>query len=187
MTDLVTDLGATSYLLIYTGSPPVNCAASATGTLLASLPCSVTFGAVSSGVLTANAIGNVTVGGGGGTAGYWRLCTNSAGTTCHAQGLCFPVTILSTNASTSSGNILPFAATSGVVAGQTVSGTNIPTATYVLAVGSTSVTLNNNIAGTVGNAASITFGGELSFSGGVVLANGQTLAVSSLVLTATGV
>ena len=55
MTDLVTDLGTTPYLLIYSGSPPTNCAAAATGTLLASLPGSNPAGTVSSGVLTFSA------------------------------------------------------------------------------------------------------------------------------------
>ena len=87
MSDLVTALGSTSYLLIYSGSAPANAAAAATGTLLASLACSSTFGTVSSGVLTANAITSATAAATN-TAGYWRLCTTSAGTTCIIQGLC---------------------------------------------------------------------------------------------------
>ena len=85
MTDLVTLLGATAYLLIYTGSAPANCATAASGTLLSSLPCSATFATVTTGVLTANAITSAAAGNAG-TAGYWRLCTSSAGTTCIAQG-----------------------------------------------------------------------------------------------------
>ena len=85
MTDIVTDIGSTGYLLIYTGSAPANCATAASGTLLASLPCSSTFGTVSSGVLTVNAI-TTTAATASGTAGYWRLCTSSAGTTVVAQG-----------------------------------------------------------------------------------------------------
>ena len=87
MTDLVTDLGSTGYLLIYTGSPPANCAASATGTLLAALPLSATAGTVSNGVLTFNAFTTANAAATG-TAGYYRLCTSSAGTTCVSQGLC---------------------------------------------------------------------------------------------------
>jgi hypothetical protein len=85
MTDISTQAGGTAYLLIYSGSAPSNCAASATGTLLASLPCSATFGSAASGVLTANSITSANAGATG-TAGYWRLCTTSAGTTCVAQG-----------------------------------------------------------------------------------------------------
>ena len=85
MTDLVTDLGATAFLLIYTGAAPANCGTAASGTLLVSMPCSATAGTVSGGVLTMNAI-TTTATGASGTAGYWRLCTSSAGTTVVAQG-----------------------------------------------------------------------------------------------------
>lgn len=87
MTDIVTDLGATGYLLIYTGTVPANCATAASGTLLAALPLSATAGTVSSGVLTFNAITTVNASATG-TAGYYRLCTSSAGTTCVSQGTC---------------------------------------------------------------------------------------------------
>ncbi len=87
MTDLVTDLGTTPYLLIYSGSPPANCAAAATGTLLASLPGSNPAGTVTSGVLTFSAFTTENASATG-TAGYYRLCTSSAGTTCVSQGTC---------------------------------------------------------------------------------------------------
>lgn len=85
MSDISTQLGSTSYLLIYTGSVPASCATAASGTLLASLPCSSTFGSASSGVLTANSITNASASNTG-TAGYFRLCTTSGGTTCVVQG-----------------------------------------------------------------------------------------------------
>ena len=84
MSDLVTALGGTAYLLIYSGSAPANVAAAATGTLLASLPLSATPGVASAGVLTFNAFTSATAA--TGTAGYWRLCTSAAGTTCIVQG-----------------------------------------------------------------------------------------------------
>lgn len=87
MSDIVTQLGSTGYLLIYTGSAPANCAATATGTLLASLPMSSTAGTVSSGVLTFSAFTTENAAASG-TAGYYRLCTSSAGTTCVSQGIC---------------------------------------------------------------------------------------------------
>jgi hypothetical protein len=188
MTDIVTDLGTTSYLLIYTGAIPANCAASATGTLLVSLPCSSTFGTVSTGVLTANAITS-TAAAATGTAGYWRLCTSSAGTTCVSQGLCYPSSTLNTSASTSAGNnILTFASGGGAISvGQTASGTNIPAGTYVLASSATSITLNQNVAtGGVSSGATITFGGDLTFTGGVSFTTGETISVSSFTITATG-
>lgn len=188
MTDLVTALGATSYLLVSSGAPPANCAASATGTLLVSLPCSSTFGTVSGGVLTANAITSAAAAAAG-TAGYWRLCTNSAGTTCDAQGLCYQTSTLATNSATAAGsNILNFASgASAIVVGQTASGTNIPAGTYVLASTGTTITLSNNVAtGGVASGASITFGGDLSFTGGTALTLGENVSVSSFQLTATG-
>lgn len=85
MTDIVTDVGATGFLLIYTGAAPANCGTAASGTLLVSMPLSATAGTVSGGVLTMNAI-TTTATVAAGTAGYWRLCTSSAGTTVVAQG-----------------------------------------------------------------------------------------------------
>ena len=185
MTDLVTALGSTAYLLIYTGAPPVNCGTAASGTLLASLPCSATFGTVTSGVLTANAITSAAAAATG-TAGYWRLCTSSAGTTVIAQGTVYATSTLTTSAATASGDILTFTATSPVVAGQTVSGTNIPAGTYVLDVSSTTVTLNQNVTSTgVASGATITFGGDLSFPS-VAFTSGENISASSFVITANG-
>ncbi len=186
MTDIVTQAGATAYLLIYTGAPPANCAAAATGTLIVALPCSATFGTVASGVLTANAItGTATAA--AGTPGYWRLCTSSAGTTCVAQGLCYPTSTLATSAATASGNVLTFTATSPTVAGQTVTGTNIPAGTYALDVTSTTVTLSQNVTSTgVASGATITFGGDLDIGVSGSVPSGTVLSVSSLTLTANG-
>lgn len=185
MSDIVTALGAGSYLLIYTGAPPANCGTAASGTLLASLPCSATFGAVASGVLTANAITSQAAGNNG-TAGYWRLCTSIAGTTVIAQGLCFPSSTLVTSGSTTSGDVLTFASTAPIVAGQTIAGTNIPAGTYALVVSGTTINMNQNVTGTVSAAATITFGGDLTFTGGVVFTAGETISVSSFTITATG-
>ena len=81
MTQIVTDLGAGSLLKIYdaTGGVPTNAAAAlGSQVLLASLSCSSTFGTVSSGVLTANAITSATAGASG-TAAFFRI-TTSGGT-----------------------------------------------------------------------------------------------------------
>ena len=84
--DITTQLSTTPYLLIYSGSPPAHCSTAASGTLLASLPCSNPFApAPSAGVLTASAITSAATGNPG-AAGYWRLCTSIAGTTVVAQG-----------------------------------------------------------------------------------------------------
>lgn len=85
MTDLVTKLGTTGYLLIYSGSAPANCGTAASGTLLASLPLSNPVGTVTNGVLTLSAV-TAAAAAATGTAGYFRLCTDSSGATCVAQG-----------------------------------------------------------------------------------------------------
>lgn len=185
MTDIVTDLGATSFLLIYTGAVPATCATAASGTLLASLACSATFGTVSSGVLTANAITSAAAGNTG-TAGYWRLCTSSAGTTVVAQGTIYQTTTLVTSALTAAnGNVLTFTATTGVSVGMTVSGTGVPALTTVVAVTGTTVTMSNTSTAGVSNTTTITFGGDVSMNSTVITAP-QTVAVSSFTLTATG-
>jgi hypothetical protein len=118
--DITTQLSTTAFLLIYSGAAPANCGTAASGTLLASLPCTNPFGAApSAGVLTASAITSAATGAAG-TAGYWRLCTSSAGTTVVAQG--------------------------------------------TVAVS----------------------GGDLNFAGGVIWTLGETIAVSSFVITANG-
>lgn len=85
VTDIVTAAGATGFLLIYTGAAPANCGTAASGTLLASLSMANPIGTVTSGVLTMSAIASAATGNAG-TAGYWRICTSSAGTTVIAQG-----------------------------------------------------------------------------------------------------
>lgn len=86
LADITTQAGTTAYLLLYTGAAPANCAAAATGTLLASIALPNPIAAApSAGVLTLSAITAVPAAATG-TAGYWRICTSSAGTTCVAQG-----------------------------------------------------------------------------------------------------
>lgn len=185
MTDLITRAGATAYLLLYTAAA-ANCAAAAAGTLVASLPCSATFGVNASGVLTANAITSATAT--AGTALQWRLCTSAAGTTCIAQGNVYTQSTAVTNAASAAGlATLSFASAPSVVNGQTVTGTNIPAGTYVISGGGTAtLTLSNAIAtGGVASGATITFGGDISFNQATFGA-GQTVSVSSFVLTATG-
>lgn len=183
MTDLVTQAGATAYLLVYSGAAPANCAAAATGTLLASLPCSATFGTVTTGVLTANAITSAAAAASG-TAGYWRLCTSSAGTTVVAQGNVYQTSTAVTSAVSTAVPTLAFASAPAVVNGQTVTGTGVPAGTYVVSGGgTTTLTLNNQV--TVASGATITFGGDISFNSAVFSA-GQTVSVTSMILTATG-
>lgn len=77
-----TAVGASGNVKFYTGVKPADASVTATGTLLATLPCSATFGVVTPGVsggaaayLTANAITTAN-GVATGTPGYARVCTS---------------------------------------------------------------------------------------------------------------
>lgn len=88
MTALIAQMGAAAHLAIYTGAQPVTCATVSSGTLLASLACTVTTPATASGgVLTMAAI-TAAATGAAGTAGYWRLFPTATltGVDCVAQG-----------------------------------------------------------------------------------------------------
>jgi hypothetical protein len=186
MNDITTLASTTAFLLIYSGAVPASCATGATGTLLASLPMSNPIaGAASAGVLTMSAITSAAAGNSG-TAGYWRICTSSAGTTVIAQGTIYQTTTLTTNSATAAdGNVLNFASTTGVVAGMTISGTGVPANTTVLAVGGTTVTMSTTTPGGVSNTTTITFGGDMSMNS-TTITSPQTVAVSSMTITANG-
>ena len=80
-----TTVGTAPKLQLRTGAPPANCAAAATGTLLAELTLpSDWLTAASSGQVTLNGTWTGT-GSAAGAAAHYRLLDN-AGTTCHEQG-----------------------------------------------------------------------------------------------------
>jgi hypothetical protein len=81
-----TTVGTAPLLRIYSGSAPANCAAAASGTLLAeaTLP-SDWMAAASSGSKALSGTWQDASANATGTAGHWRLY-DSSGTTCHAQG-----------------------------------------------------------------------------------------------------
>ncbi len=89
MTAIVTSITGTSRIKIYTASAPLK-TASPTGTLLSTLTPSATFGTVSGGVLTANAITNDSSAAASGTPGYYRIIdgTTDDGTHTQLQGSC---------------------------------------------------------------------------------------------------
>jgi len=81
-TQILNAIGTSGLIKFYTGSPPADASVAATGTLLATLTCSSTFGTVTTGVsggasayLTANAITSAN-GVATGTPGYARICTS---------------------------------------------------------------------------------------------------------------
>lgn len=80
-----TVIGASPRLQLFTGAPPANCAAAATGTQLVNTVLPATpMNAAASGQKTINGPWPFT-GIAGGVAGYFRILDN-AGTTCHRQG-----------------------------------------------------------------------------------------------------
>lgn len=81
-----TTVGTAPLLRIYSGAAPANCAAAASGTLLAeaTLP-SDWMAAASSGSKALSGTWQDASANATGTAGHWRLY-DSSGTTCHAQG-----------------------------------------------------------------------------------------------------
>lgn len=80
-----TATGTSAQLRIYSGSAPANCAAAATGTLLATLTLPSDWMAAASSGVKAKAGTWTGTGSAAGTAGYCRIL-DSTGTTCHIQG-----------------------------------------------------------------------------------------------------
>ncbi len=83
MSDLVTAIGSTGYLMIVSGTEPANVATADTGTVLASLPIAATAGTVSGGVLTFGAFTSEAAVATG-TATHFLICTTSSTANCTA-------------------------------------------------------------------------------------------------------
>lgn len=179
----VTGTAAQPRLLLLTTPKPANCAAATTGTTLVNILLPADWSSASSagvkallGTWQANA-------GAAGVATYYRIM-NNANTVCHEQGDVFQAVVLSTNALTAAnGNVLNFAATTGVVVGMNVSGTGVPAGATVVAVGGTTVTLSVTSTAGVANAASITFNGDITLDN-TNIANGQQVTITAKTITA---
>ncbi|MGA0610100.1 hypothetical protein [Caldimonas sp. KR1-144] len=179
----ITGAAAQPKLRLLTGAAPANPAAAQTGTLLAeiTLPANWMADAAAgvkalTGTWQANAVA-------AGTVGYYRVVDN-AGTTCHEQGTCGQQVQLNTNAVTAAnGNVLNFAATTGVVVGMNASGTGIPAGAVVAAVSGTTVTLSHTSTAGVANGATIAFTYDITVDN-PVLANGQQVTVTAKTITA---
>lgn len=83
MTAYMTAWGASSHLLVYTGTIPSK-TASPTGTLLATFALAATPGTVSTGVLTVTPPSNVTAAAGG-SPGYYRIIDGSTDDGTHTR------------------------------------------------------------------------------------------------------
>lgn len=127
MTDIVTAIGGTGFLMILTGAQPATVATVDAGTELVNLPLSATAGTVSAGVLTFNAITS-TAAIATGTAAHFLVCTTSNVANC-------------------------------------------------VAVSSTTRIMQGAVA---------VSSSDLNFAGGVSFTSGETIAISSLTVTANG-
>jgi hypothetical protein len=176
-------IGTSAQLKVRTGAPPANCAAADTGTVLATMTLPADW-------MAAAAAGSKALSGtwqdasadATGTAGHFRIY-DSAGTTCHIQGTAGQNVVLTTSALTAAnGNVLTFAATTGVVAGMNVSGTGVVAGSTVVAVTGTTVTLSQTSTAGVASGASITFSYDMSLDNASIAA-GQSVTVASFTLT----
>lgn len=86
LNEIPTVIGASAYLEVYSGAMPANCAAAATGTLLAKIPLPATyFAAAASGAMNMTGTWSEASADGSGTAGYFRIYDNAI-VNCHMQG-----------------------------------------------------------------------------------------------------
>lgn len=180
-------LGTSPKCRIYTGTQPATVATSASGTQLWE-------GSASSDWLTSPSSGTASLIGTfsgtvsvDGTAGYYRLLTS--GGTAHEQGSITRAFSLSTSASTSAGsNVLTFTSTTGVVDGQAISGTGVPSGAVVLSHTSTTVTMSGASSAGVSSSTAIYFGdtsGDLWLNSTALTAS-QVLTITVLTRTAPG-
>jgi hypothetical protein len=179
----VSDLGSTPVFNIFTGSPPANCAAAATGTQLSSHNGSNPVGSVTGGVLTFSAIANGT-GLANGTAGYFR---GMNGATCVVQGTVFPTVVqnLSTTATGNNSNVLNLLSVSGLQIGMAASGTGIPVGAVILGISGANVSLSMACPSGVAASTQITFGGDISLNS-VNISTGQTVSITGGTIIASG-
>jgi hypothetical protein len=178
-----TTIGASAILRIWSGAPPATCAAADTGTVIATLNLPSDWMAAASGGTKAflGTWQDVSADASG-TVGHWRVY-DAAGTTCHMQGTAGQSITLATSALTAAnGNVLTFAATTGVVVGMNVSGTGVPAGAVVAAVTGTTVTLSRTSTAGVASGASIAFAYDMAVDNASVVA-GQQFNVSGFTWT----
>jgi hypothetical protein len=150
-----TTIGTTPTVDIRTGAQPATCATADSGTSLAAIVLPADW-------LTASASGSKSkvgtwsgTGIAAGTPGHYRI---KQGATTHQQGSIGQAVPLTTSALTAAnGNVLNFAATTGVVVGMNIAGTGVTALATVVAVTGTTVTMSHTSTAGVANAAAITF------------------------------
>lgn len=164
---------AGAFLQLRTGTP-AGVANAAGGTLLAQITLPTTPLTSGTGQVTLNGSWTATASAAG-IARHYRLVNG----TDIEEGDIYQTVALITNALTAAnGNVLNFAATTGVVVGMTASGTGILPDTYVIAVGGTTVTLSRASTAGVANTTAITFGGDMTLDN-TNIAVAQNVTVTS--------
>lgn len=179
----ITGTAAQPRLILATGTKPANCAAATSGTTLVNmlLPADWT-SASSAGVKALLGTWQASASAAG-VATYYRIM-NNANTVCHEQGDVFQSVPLTTNALTAAnGNVLNFAATTGVSVGMNASGTGVPAGATVVAVGGTTVTLSMTSTAGVAGTTVITFNGDITLDN-TNIANGQQVTITAKTITA---
>lgn len=174
-------VGASPTLEIRTGAAPANCAAAATGAVLATMTLPADWmNNAGGGVKTLLGTWQDAAADGTGTAGHFRI---NQGATCHMQGSVGANVAIATNALTAANsNVLNFASTTGVTVGQMISGTGIVAGSQVLALTGTTVTMSLASTAGVANAVTITFSGDMSIDN-VSIVTGQQVNVTAFTLT----
>lgn len=183
-----THIGTAPKLQIRSGSPPANCAAAASGTLLCEITLPSDWMAAASGGSKAKTGTWQGTAAATGTAGHYRIL-DSGGTTCFEQGTVTQAFVLTTSDTTPNNNqFLTFTSTTGVTVGMQVRGTGVTSGSLVHAVPSgTSVELNALTTG-VANGTDITFGdtsGDLALQNISIVA-GQAVTITSKTMVAPG-
>lgn len=174
-----TTTGTAPNLRLRTGAPPANCAAARTGTIVASMALPSDWMAAASGGTKAksgtwqDASADAT-----GVVAHYEIM-DTANTNCHEQGRAGQNVVLTTNALTAAnGNVLNFAATTGVVVGMKIAGTGVHAEATVVATTGTTVTMSHTSTAGVANAASITFSEDMELDNASINA-GQVVTVTT--------
>ena len=182
-----TTIGASPLLRGYNGAVPANAdAALGAATLIAvgTLPADF-LGAAAARVKSKAGVWTMTgnAAAGAGTALSFYRIYESTGTTSHLQGTIGVNVPLTTNALTAvNGNVLNFAATTGVLVGMKAVGTGILAGSRVIAVAATTVTLSLSSTAGVGSGVAVSFQYDMAVDNASI-ANTQVATINSFSIT----
>lgn len=187
--DFVAEVGASPKMKFFSSDVPANCAAADGLNLLATFSLPSTWLATASGGQAVKSGTWSTTATATGPIECARLYNNGL-TVCHWQGLVTQALRLTTNDTTgTNGNVLEFADTTGVTVGDSVDGTGVPIGSVVLALTSTTVTIDRACPDGVASGTEIVFGdvsGDMTMDDLLITSIGQSLVIASWTLVAPG-